>query len=102
MSDVPGTAREMGGRVQEMVGELTGDAKTQAEGLYNQAAGQTQQKVAPPQRPDQGAAHGLGIGRSRHWLSAGTSLLVTDPPVATCYPACDPAPGAQELLFQGR
>lgn len=46
MSDVPGTAREMGGRVQEKVGELTGDAKTQAEGLYNQAAGQTQQKVA--------------------------------------------------------
>jgi uncharacterized protein YjbJ (UPF0337 family) len=28
------------------VGELTGDAKTQAEGLYNQAAGQAQQQVA--------------------------------------------------------
>ena len=46
MSDFQGTAREMGGRVQEKVGELTGDAKTQAEGLYNQAAGQTQQQVA--------------------------------------------------------
>ena len=44
MSDVPGTAREMGGRVQEKVGELTGDAKTQAEGLYNQAAGQTHRR----------------------------------------------------------
>ncbi len=38
-----GTARDFGGRVQESVGKLTGDAKTQAEGLYNQAAGQAQQ-----------------------------------------------------------
>ena len=28
------------------MGEFTGDAKTQAEGLYNQAAGQAQQQVA--------------------------------------------------------
>jgi uncharacterized protein YjbJ (UPF0337 family) len=38
-----GTAREMGGRVQQTVGEAVGDAKTQAEGLYNQAAGKAQQ-----------------------------------------------------------
>ena len=38
-----GTARNFGGRVQETVGNITGDAKTQAEGLYNQAAGQAQQ-----------------------------------------------------------
>ena len=38
-----GTAREFGGRVQETVGNVTGDSKTQAEGLYNQAAGQAQQ-----------------------------------------------------------
>jgi uncharacterized protein YjbJ (UPF0337 family) len=46
MSDFQGRAREMAGRVQEKVGELTGDAKTQADGLYNQAAGQAQQQVA--------------------------------------------------------
>jgi uncharacterized protein YjbJ (UPF0337 family) len=40
---VEGTAREFGGRVQETVGNLTGDSKTQAHGLYNQAAGQAQQ-----------------------------------------------------------
>jgi uncharacterized protein YjbJ (UPF0337 family) len=38
-----GTAREFGGRVQETVGNMTGDSKTQTEGLYNQAAGQAQQ-----------------------------------------------------------
>ncbi|HEY2599053.1 MAG TPA: CsbD family protein [Candidatus Dormibacteraeota bacterium] len=46
MSDFQGTARETAGRVQEKVGELAGDAKTQSEGLYNQAAGQAQQQVA--------------------------------------------------------
>jgi uncharacterized protein YjbJ (UPF0337 family) len=46
MSDFQGAAREMGGRVQQKVGEFTGDAKTQAQGLYNQAAGQAQQQVA--------------------------------------------------------
>jgi uncharacterized protein YjbJ (UPF0337 family) len=40
MSDFQGRAREMAGRVQEKVGELTGDTKTQAEGLYNRAAEQ--------------------------------------------------------------
>ena len=40
---VEGTAREFGGRVQETVGNVTGDTKTQAQGLYNQAAGQAQQ-----------------------------------------------------------
>ncbi len=43
---VEGTAREFGGRVQETVGNLTGDTKTQAEGLYNQATGQAQQAAA--------------------------------------------------------
>jgi uncharacterized protein YjbJ (UPF0337 family) len=40
---VEGTAREFGGRVQETVGNVTGDSKSQAQGLYNQAAGQAQQ-----------------------------------------------------------
>jgi uncharacterized protein YjbJ (UPF0337 family) len=33
----------MGGRAQQTVGEAVGDAKTQADGLYNQAAGRAQQ-----------------------------------------------------------
>jgi uncharacterized protein YjbJ (UPF0337 family) len=43
---VEGAAREFGGRVQETVGNVAGDSKTQAEGLYNQAAGQAQQAAA--------------------------------------------------------
>jgi uncharacterized protein YjbJ (UPF0337 family) len=43
---VEGTAREFGGRVQEAVGNVTGDTKTQAQGLYNQASGQAQQAAA--------------------------------------------------------
>jgi uncharacterized protein YjbJ (UPF0337 family) len=40
---VEGTARDFGGRAQEAVGNLTGDTRTQAQGVYNQAAGQAQQ-----------------------------------------------------------
>jgi uncharacterized protein YjbJ (UPF0337 family) len=43
---VEGTAREFGGRVQEAVGNVSGDAKTQAQGLYNQASGQAQQAAS--------------------------------------------------------
>ncbi|HEY0183813.1 MAG TPA: CsbD family protein [Rhodopila sp.] len=43
---VEGTAREFGGRVQEAVGDVTGDTKTQAQGMYNQATGQAQQAAA--------------------------------------------------------
>jgi uncharacterized protein YjbJ (UPF0337 family) len=46
MSEFQGTAREMGGRVQEKLGEYTGNAKTQARGLYNQAAGQAEQQIS--------------------------------------------------------
>jgi uncharacterized protein YjbJ (UPF0337 family) len=34
-----GTARNLGGKVQEGVGRVTSDAKTQAEGVMNQAVG---------------------------------------------------------------
>jgi uncharacterized protein YjbJ (UPF0337 family) len=37
-----GTVRNVGGKVQEGVGRLTGDARTRAEGLANQAAGTAQ------------------------------------------------------------
>ena len=46
---VEGTAREFGGRVQEAVGNVTGDSKTQAQGLYNQAP-------ARPSRPPPSSA----------------------------------------------
>ena len=44
MSDTfQGSVRDMGGRAQQKVGEVMGDAKTQADGMYNQAAGKAQQ-----------------------------------------------------------
>ena len=39
---VEGTARHVGGEVQEGVGRVTGDARTRAEGLANQAVGTAQ------------------------------------------------------------
>jgi uncharacterized protein YjbJ (UPF0337 family) len=39
---VTGGAREFGGRVKDAVGGLTGDAKTQAEGKFDQVAGRVQ------------------------------------------------------------
>jgi uncharacterized protein YjbJ (UPF0337 family) len=39
---VEGTVRNVGGKVQEGLGRITGDAKTQAEGIANRAAGATQ------------------------------------------------------------
>jgi uncharacterized protein YjbJ (UPF0337 family) len=39
---VEGTARNLGGKVQEGFGKVTGDARAQAEGLGNQATGAAQ------------------------------------------------------------
>ncbi len=41
-NEVEGTFRDLGGKVQDAVGGLTGDTKTQAEGKYNQMAGKAQ------------------------------------------------------------
>jgi uncharacterized protein YjbJ (UPF0337 family) len=38
-----GAARNIGGKIQDAAGGLTGDAATQARGKVNQAAGQAQQ-----------------------------------------------------------
>ena len=38
---IEGMASELGGRIQEAAGDLTGDSKMQTQGLYNQAAGQS-------------------------------------------------------------
>jgi uncharacterized protein YjbJ (UPF0337 family) len=39
---VVGSAKNLGGKVQEGVGRVTGDTKTQVEGVINQAAGAAQ------------------------------------------------------------
>jgi uncharacterized protein YjbJ (UPF0337 family) len=39
---VEGTARNLGGKAQEGLGKVTGNARAQAEGLANQAAGAAQ------------------------------------------------------------
>jgi uncharacterized protein YjbJ (UPF0337 family) len=64
---VEGAAREFGGRVQETVGNMAGDSKTQAQGLYNQATGQAQQAASQfsdvvKAQPIVAALLALGIG----------------------------------------
>lgn len=39
---IEGTARSLGGKVQEGAGRLTGDTKTRVEGQFNQAVGKAQ------------------------------------------------------------
>ena len=41
-NEIEGAAQELGGKVQDAVGGLTGDASIQAEGKWNQAAGKAQ------------------------------------------------------------
>jgi uncharacterized protein YjbJ (UPF0337 family) len=61
---VEGTARNLGGKVQEGVGRVTGNAQTPVEGLANQAAGTAKifmvkrpiPRVRPQQRSIAGSA----------------------------------------------
>ncbi len=39
-NEIEGTAQDLGGKVEDAVGGLTGDTELQAEGKWNQAAGQ--------------------------------------------------------------
>jgi uncharacterized protein YjbJ (UPF0337 family) len=41
-NEVEGVARDFGGKIQDAVGGLTGDASIQAKGKWNQAAGKVQ------------------------------------------------------------
>jgi uncharacterized protein YjbJ (UPF0337 family) len=64
---VQGMARDMAGRAQQAVGGAVGDAKTQAEGVYNQASGQAQEQAARlaeiiRDQPLTAAVIALGIG----------------------------------------
>lgn len=44
-NQVKGAAKDIGGKIQEEAGKLTGSASTQAKGLKNQVEGKVQQKV---------------------------------------------------------
>lgn len=41
-NEFEGTVRDFGGKIQDAVGGLAGDASTQAKGKWNQAAGKAQ------------------------------------------------------------
>jgi uncharacterized protein YjbJ (UPF0337 family) len=41
-NEIEGAARDLGGKVQDAVGGLTGDTETQVAGKWNQAAGKAQ------------------------------------------------------------
>jgi len=41
-NEFEGAARDLGGKVQDAIGGLTGDVDTQARGKWNQAAGKAQ------------------------------------------------------------
>ncbi len=68
MSDkVQGMARDMAGRAQQALGDSFGDAKTQAQGLYNQASGQAQEQMGRlaeviREQPLISAVVALGVG----------------------------------------
>jgi uncharacterized protein YjbJ (UPF0337 family) len=67
MSEFGGAARNAAGRAQEAVGEAVGDARTRAEGLYNQAAGEAQQQIVRlgdviKEQPTVSVLIALGIG----------------------------------------
>jgi uncharacterized protein YjbJ (UPF0337 family) len=44
-NEFEGAARDIGGKIQDAVGGLTGDASTQARGKWNQAAGKAQRTL---------------------------------------------------------
>ena len=48
---ISGTARNLGGKVEEGLGHVTGDLKTQAQGKLDQAAGAAQDFTVKPRTP---------------------------------------------------
>jgi uncharacterized protein YjbJ (UPF0337 family) len=64
---VTGMARDAFGRVQEAAGDLTGDSRTQARGVYNQAQGQAENALGQlgdtiREQPLTAVLIGAGIG----------------------------------------
>ena len=48
---VAGTATNLGGKVQQGIGRVTGDTKSQVEGVVNQAAAQPKTSMVRPRTP---------------------------------------------------
>jgi uncharacterized protein YjbJ (UPF0337 family) len=69
---VIGTARNLGGQVQEGFGRVSGDTKTQAEGVINQAAGAVQDLYG--QAKDTAADAAAAVRRS----ASGAEDIVRD------------------------
>jgi uncharacterized protein YjbJ (UPF0337 family) len=66
-SRVTGAARDAFGRVQEAAGNLTGDSRTQARGMYNQAQGSAENMLGQlgdciREQPLTSVLIGAGIG----------------------------------------
>jgi uncharacterized protein YjbJ (UPF0337 family) len=59
---VVGTARNLGGKAQEGFGRVTGDTKSQVEGVINQAAGAAQDLYGQAKETASDAAHAVGKG----------------------------------------
>lgn len=57
-----GTARNFAGKVQETVGNVAGDSKTQAEGIGRQAAGRAQQAYGETMDQVRSVASDIGRG----------------------------------------
>jgi uncharacterized protein YjbJ (UPF0337 family) len=69
---VIGTARNLGGQVQEGFGRVTGDSKTQAEGVINQAAGAVQDLYG--QAKETAADAAAAVRRS----ASGAEVIIRD------------------------
>ena len=59
-----GSAKTLGGKVQEGVGRVTGDAKAQVEGVVNQAAGAAQELYGQAKEGASDAAEAVRQGAS--------------------------------------
>jgi uncharacterized protein YjbJ (UPF0337 family) len=73
-----GLARDVGGKIQDAVGSLTGDAKTQERGKANQAAGQAQNTYGQAidrvrdfatEAPVSAMLSALGVGLVLGWMA---------------------------------
>jgi uncharacterized protein YjbJ (UPF0337 family) len=92
---IAGTARNVGGKVQEGFGRVTGDAKSQADGLVNQAAAAAQDFYGQAKETASDAAQVVRQGaidtedyvrriiEQRRFVSAGLSVAC-DGGIETC------------------
>lgn len=60
--EVSGTAKNLGGKAQEAFGNVTGDTKSQVEGVINQAAGAAQELYGQAKETASDAARAIRHG----------------------------------------